>query len=290
MFNEDDMGHFDYYWTDYFSEEGEHEGRNKMQCTDGYAVNRIECEGWHCDNKKLQCAKISENAEMHSDDTYDTKWISEEPGNGNHAKCNEGSRQDYYVTGMSCRGPFCDDVKLHCTKILPKPKVQSTLAEWKLVQSYANMENVEFEIEVGVNTENGNEKSTTQSYENSFEASIEGGFEFKAITGGVSTTYSHSASRELSNTVSEVFSQSFTEKLKGECYAPDKMYQMAVEEGYKNIARKHLVSVWQFQVGGTTLVGGSINMKSKDYYCTPGIQPKCIPSECMGSFCQKCRT
>lgn len=93
------------------------EEKGQRFCPSNMVVNRIKCSGKHCDNMTLYCTPFVRYRLYNVDESTQitTKSVSEE---GVGAQwCDENTR-DYVVNGISCEGRFCDNVKLHCVKVI----------------------------------------------------------------------------------------------------------------------------------------------------------------------------
>jgi hypothetical protein len=94
-------------WTAYTSEE-----YPALSCPNGYAVQGVDCDGSFCDNIALYCAFTGW-------DTGATKWLpyfSEEgSGSADEGRC---VGDDVWMTGLGCKGGFCDQISMQCTQML----------------------------------------------------------------------------------------------------------------------------------------------------------------------------
>ena len=77
----------------------------------GYAdprgfVDGLTCQGRYCDNVSLRFA--SSTAVRHTGACQTTAWFSEEGQNYRECPIN------HYVSGLNCRGGYCDDLSLVC--------------------------------------------------------------------------------------------------------------------------------------------------------------------------------
>ena len=93
-------------WTGWFSEEK----RSWTSCPRNYFVYRINCKGRYCDNKRLQCAPMNNNAGITVESKFHySSWFSEEQGPNS-------CPMDYYLVAMRCSGRYCDNLKFKCQK------------------------------------------------------------------------------------------------------------------------------------------------------------------------------
>jgi hypothetical protein len=91
--------HEDCHFTDWFSEEN----TSGQMCPTGYVVTGIKCSGDYCDNKQLQCCRIS-NLVL-GDSLHFSQYFSEE-------KKNFYKNDHEVVVGMRCMGRYCDKISL----------------------------------------------------------------------------------------------------------------------------------------------------------------------------------
>jgi hypothetical protein len=88
------------WWTDYFSEEGEH----WRVCGDDGFVTGLRCRGDYCDDVSLRCSRLDGGVRT------SCAWaapVSEESGGTVVAP------ESTYVAGVSCSGRYCDDMQLY---------------------------------------------------------------------------------------------------------------------------------------------------------------------------------
>jgi hypothetical protein len=88
------------YCTDFFSEEDSGEAT----CNDGYAVKGIECDGKHCDNKKLYCC-ADNLPTIDPNNRIESPWFSEEYSDG-------FVDENRVLSGLACSGRYCDNLKM----------------------------------------------------------------------------------------------------------------------------------------------------------------------------------
>jgi len=80
----------------------------EARCPAGKIVCKIKCTGDNCDNMDVYCCTLKEGWTV-TNNAVTSGWFSEE--NGGTKDCGT----DRYVTGLKCRGDFCDDVQLWCS-------------------------------------------------------------------------------------------------------------------------------------------------------------------------------
>jgi len=80
----------------------------EARCPAGKLVCKIKCTGDNCDNMDVYCCTIKEGYTV-TDNAVTSGWFSEE--NGGTKDCGT----DRFVTGLKCRGNWCDDVELWCS-------------------------------------------------------------------------------------------------------------------------------------------------------------------------------
>jgi len=78
------------------------EGTGRRECPSGYALRGLRCSGVYCDDKDLLCCPYLEGAPDAGAKRLQSRWISEEAPNVTTTK-------DFF-NGLSCRGPYCDEV------------------------------------------------------------------------------------------------------------------------------------------------------------------------------------
>ncbi len=72
------------------------------QVPSGFALRGLRCSGSHCDNKDVLCCPYLGEAPDPSAKEMNSRWISEEFPHTMQSK--------KFLDGLSCRGPFCDDI------------------------------------------------------------------------------------------------------------------------------------------------------------------------------------
>jgi len=90
-----------YYWSPWFSEERNGGVINKREFASG-----LGCSGSYCDNLRIKFTKS--NIKTNNGNCYSTKYFSEE------GKAFEKCKHGYYVSGISCKGNYCDSLSLTC--------------------------------------------------------------------------------------------------------------------------------------------------------------------------------
>jgi hypothetical protein len=110
------------FWTNrHISEENP-----PLNCPDNRLVTGIHCEGAYCDNIRLRCSgsPLSSVGSFNTGFREWTTFISEETPYGT---CAMKETQNYYpgsnlfygvITGLSCKGKYCDDISLECSAIM----------------------------------------------------------------------------------------------------------------------------------------------------------------------------
>jgi hypothetical protein len=82
-------------------------------CTTGTALNGFKCTGRYCDNVNLKCAPLPTNSAASS-----RKWqgyFSEEGTSTQLCQFGAHHPRRGYITGMACKGAYCDNISLECT-------------------------------------------------------------------------------------------------------------------------------------------------------------------------------
>ena len=78
-------------------------------CGTDKAVTGFDCTGSYCDNVALKCEDVPGTLGA----SRWTRWFSEE----GHPRHDRGiCKQDEMMTGVSCKGSYCDNLSLECTK------------------------------------------------------------------------------------------------------------------------------------------------------------------------------
>lgn len=81
------------------------EGESVRRCPSGYALRGLRCNGTFCDNKDLLCCPYLGGEPDPTSKDMNSRWVSEEIPNTMTSK--------RFLNGLSCRGPYCDDVFPH---------------------------------------------------------------------------------------------------------------------------------------------------------------------------------
>jgi hypothetical protein len=106
-------------WTAYTSEE-----HPALSCPAGQVVRGIDCEGSFCDNIALYCAATGLASGA-------TKWLpyfSEEGSGGtDEGRC---ASDDTWMTGIHCKGGFCDQLSIQCTQMLESSTGACVWSHW----------------------------------------------------------------------------------------------------------------------------------------------------------------
>lgn len=94
-------------WTAFTSEE-----YAALSCPDGQAVQGADCEGSFCDDVALYCAPTG----WASGATAWLPYFSEEgAGAADEGHCLD---DDMWMTGINCKGGFCDGISMQCTQMI----------------------------------------------------------------------------------------------------------------------------------------------------------------------------
>jgi hypothetical protein len=89
-------------WSEYFSEEPPNQ-----YTTDGF-ISGLACNGKLCDNISLRT--FTSSSLKNIGQCYFGPSFSEE--NNGHYEC----RHDFYMSGLWCRGGYCDNISLYCCR------------------------------------------------------------------------------------------------------------------------------------------------------------------------------
>jgi hypothetical protein len=119
-----------HYWTGWTSEEYGPRYCNWDEGAAGFA-----CSGRYCDNVSLACLRVPWWTSLNYSTTYWSNYFSEEGNDLRLSVCPLGSNCDDFpagrnfhscfntwnsntgiLTGIRCRGSYCDDISLECTK------------------------------------------------------------------------------------------------------------------------------------------------------------------------------
>jgi hypothetical protein len=94
------------FWTAYTSEE-----YPPLECPNGQAVQGVDCTGGYCDNVAIYC-ETTGRASGYS--TWVPYFSEEGSGTADEGHC---LGADMWLTGVNCRGTYCDDLTLRCTQL-----------------------------------------------------------------------------------------------------------------------------------------------------------------------------
>jgi hypothetical protein len=94
-------------WTAYTSEE-----TPPLECPNGQAVQGIDCTGDYCDNLALYCETTGRTSGY---STWVPYFSEEGSGTADEGHCNSS---DMWVSGINCKGSYCDDLTLRCTQLI----------------------------------------------------------------------------------------------------------------------------------------------------------------------------
>jgi hypothetical protein len=94
-------------WTVYTSDE-----HPPLECPVGQALQGMDCTGSYCDNVALYCAYTGR---MGSRSTWLPYFSEEGSGTADEGHCVSG---DMWLTGVNCRGKYCDDLTMRCTQMV----------------------------------------------------------------------------------------------------------------------------------------------------------------------------
>lgn len=115
------------YWTPWVSEEN---GGPAAACQSDYeAATGVGCQGSYCDSVRLYCRTMPDNVYLDTTSTYWSGYFSEETsgvssyrtagwyrhGGDNYHVCN-ASGQSGILSGIKCRGGYCDDISVRCSQ------------------------------------------------------------------------------------------------------------------------------------------------------------------------------
>jgi hypothetical protein len=116
------------YWTQWVSEEG---GGPPSACTFwNEAAVGFGCSGKYCDNVQLLCETLPFNITLDSSTDYWTNYFSEEHdafvewtswgwypyADENFQVCHSNTSAPGLVSGIKCRGSYCDQISIECTQ------------------------------------------------------------------------------------------------------------------------------------------------------------------------------
>jgi hypothetical protein len=106
-------------WTGYTSEE-----TPPLICPNRYAVRGTDCSGDYCDNIALDCRYTARGAGEHSWLPY---FSEEGSGTANESHC---VGNNMWMTGLTCRGSYCDDLSIRCSALLGSTTGSCTWSDW----------------------------------------------------------------------------------------------------------------------------------------------------------------
>jgi hypothetical protein len=95
-----------------------------LSCPSGGAVHGIECEGSFCDNIELDCMSTGRAA---GENTWLPYFSEEGTGSADEGRC---KGDDTWMTGIACRGPFCDNITVECSQILGSSTGTCEWSKW----------------------------------------------------------------------------------------------------------------------------------------------------------------
>jgi hypothetical protein len=95
------------WWTGYTSEENP-----PLHCPPGEAVQGFDCRGDYCDNVALYCTSTGRSLGSQTVMPY---FSEEGEGAADEGHCVGG---DMWMTGVACRGGYCDDLAMTCTQMI----------------------------------------------------------------------------------------------------------------------------------------------------------------------------
>jgi hypothetical protein len=95
-----------------------------LSCPNGGAVHGVECEGPFCDDIELHCASTGRIAGVSAWLPY---FSEEGDGNDDEGRCKD---PDMWMTGIACRGPFCDAISVQCSQIIDSLTGSCEWSKW----------------------------------------------------------------------------------------------------------------------------------------------------------------
>lgn len=105
-------------WTNYTSDE-----KPPAACDALFLMNQAQCSGKYCDNVRAWCDYTG----LYPDAIGGSQWtsyFSEETAGDTLCGSNE------WVTGIACKGSYCDNVSLQCTQIWGVSKYDCHWTGW----------------------------------------------------------------------------------------------------------------------------------------------------------------
>lgn len=94
-------------WTAYTSEE-----TPPLECPLGQALQGVDCTGDYCDNTALYCSPTGRPT---GGSTWLPYFSEEGTGGADEGHCHNS---DMWLTGMNCKGSYCDNITLRCTQLI----------------------------------------------------------------------------------------------------------------------------------------------------------------------------
>lgn len=102
------------HWTQWFSEEGQ----NYRYCPSDMVMNEVQCKGGFCDNMRLKCGTLKNGYRVNRSKTKPVEMVKTNISPKKVPIITDGYCPDgYYIYGLACSGPYCDNIKLHCALV-----------------------------------------------------------------------------------------------------------------------------------------------------------------------------
>jgi hypothetical protein len=95
-----------------------------LSCPSGGAVHGVECEGNFCDDIELHCMSTGRVGGVN---TWLPYFSEEGDGSDDQARCKD---PDMWMSGISCRGFFCDFISIECSQIIDSSTGTCDWSEW----------------------------------------------------------------------------------------------------------------------------------------------------------------
>jgi hypothetical protein len=95
-----------------------------LSCPSGGAVHGVECSGDFCDDLGLHCMSTGHPG---GENTWLPYFSEEGTGSSDEGRC---KGDDKWMTGISCRGPFCDSLSVQCSRILGSSTGACSWSDW----------------------------------------------------------------------------------------------------------------------------------------------------------------
>ena len=96
------------YWTLVYATDG----NPPVTCNTGNLLTGVDCAGSNCDNMYLQCETAPAG-------TFSTRawttWFTDTSSASTNSRVCGGTTGNAYVTGLTCKGSYCDDLSIECT-------------------------------------------------------------------------------------------------------------------------------------------------------------------------------